>query len=55
MGNCEKTLILENLELSTNVIYDSIGVSKLGEVNLTKIINNNFQRPFFLGELYKSH
>lgn len=55
LGNYEKTLISENLEVSTNVLYDSIGISKLGEVNLTKILNNNFQRPCFLGELYKNH
>jgi hypothetical protein len=54
LGNYQKPLILEHLELSTNVLYDSFGISKLGEVNLTKILNNNFQRPCFLGELYKN-
>ena len=55
LGNYQKPLILEHIEVSTNVLYDSIGISKLGEVNLTKILNNNFQRPCFLGELYKNH
>ncbi len=55
LGNYEKTQILTHLEVSTNVVYNSIGISKLGEVNLTKILNNNFQRPCFLGELYKNH
>ena len=55
LGNYEKTLILEHLEVSTDVHYNSIGILKLGENNLTKILNNNFQRPCFLGELYKSH
>ena len=55
LGNYEKALILDHLEASTNVNYNSIGILKLGENNLTKILNNNFQRPCFLGELYKSH
>ncbi len=55
LGNYQKPLILDHIELSTNIHYNSIGISKLGEVNLTKILNNNFQRPCFLGELYKSH
>jgi hypothetical protein len=55
MGNYDKTIILENLEVSTDVQYSSIGIFKLGEDNLTKILNNNFQRPCFLGELYKNH
>jgi len=55
LGNFEKTLILDHIKVSTIVLYDSIGISKLGEVNLTKILNNNFQRACFLGELYKSH
>jgi len=54
MGNYDKTIILENLEVSTDVQYSSNGILKLGEVNLTKILNNNFQRPCFLGELYKN-
>ena len=55
LGNYEKTLILEHLEVSTNVHYNSIGISKLGEYNISKILNNNFQKPCFLGELYKCH
>jgi hypothetical protein len=55
LGNYQKLLILEHIEVSTNVLYDSNGITKLGEVNLTKILNNNFQRPCFLGELYKNH
>ena len=55
LGNYDKTIISNHTEVSTNVVYNSIGVAKLGEDNLTKILNNNFQRPCFLGELYKSH
>lgn len=55
LGNYEKAQILDHLEVSTNVVYNSICISKLGEVNLKKILNNNFQRPCFLGELYKNH
>lgn len=55
LGNYEKTLILEHLEVSTNVHYNSIGILKLGEYNIDKILKNNFQRPCFLGELYKNN
>ena len=55
LGNYDKTIISNHTEVSTNVVYNSIGVAKLGEDNLTKILNNNFQRPCFLGELYKIH
>lgn len=55
LGNYEKTLILEHLEVSTNVYYNSIGILKLGEYNIDKLLKNNFQRPCFLGELYKSY
>lgn len=55
LGNYQKPLIFEHLELSTKVHYNSVALLKLGEHNITKILKNNFQRPCFLGELYKCH
>lgn len=53
LGTYSNSLISENLNYSTDVNFSSPNLLKLGENNVQDIFNNQFQRPRFLGKLFK--
>lgn len=53
LGRYTPELLSSNIEYRTEVEYNNPVLSKLGEKTIDDIFNNQFQRPRFIGELYK--
>jgi len=53
LGKYTSELLSSNIDYRTEVDYNSPVLKKLGEETLDEIFNNQFQRPRFMGSLYK--
>jgi len=53
IGKYTPELLSSNIDYRTEVDYNSPVLKKLGEETLDEIFNNQFQRPRFMGQLYK--
>ncbi|MGE0020924.1 MAG: hypothetical protein AB7S72_14725 [Draconibacterium sp.] len=54
LGVYHQSIILENLNFETDVNLNNPILKKLGKRNLEYIHNNQFQKPRFLGNLFKT-
>jgi hypothetical protein len=54
LGQFDKQKVLENLNYHTQVNDEASGFKKMGENNINSIFENQFQRPHFLGILFKT-
>jgi len=55
LGSYSENIILENIEYKTDVVFSSPNIHKLGEKNVGDVFRNQFQRPRFFGQLFKSN
>ena len=53
IGKYTPELLSSNIDYRTEVDYNSPVLKKLGEETIDEIFNNQFQRPRFMGQLYK--
>ena len=53
IGKYTPELLSSNIDYRTDVDYNSPVLKKLGEETIDEIFNNQFQRPRFMGQLYK--
>ena len=53
IGKYTPELLSSNIDYRTEVNYNSPVLKKLGEETIDEIFNNQFQRPRFMGQLYK--
>ena len=53
IGKYTPELLSSNIDYRTEVDYNSPVFKKLGEETIDEIFNNQFQRPRFMGQLYK--
>lgn len=53
IGKYTPELLSSNIDYRTEVNYNNPVLKKLGEQTIDEIFNNQFQRPRFLGSLYK--
>jgi len=53
IGKYTPELLSSNIDYRTEVDYNSPVLKKLGEQIIDEIFNNQFQRPRFMGQLYK--
>ena len=53
IGKYTPELLSSNIDYRTEVNYNSPVLKKLGEETIAEIFNNQFQRPRFMGQLYK--
>ena len=53
IGKYTPELLSSNIDYRTEVNYNSPVLKKLGEETIDEIFNNQFQRPRFIGGLYK--
>jgi hypothetical protein len=53
LGRYTPELLSSHIDYRTEVNYDNPVLSKLGEKTIDDIYHNQFQRPRFIGELYK--
>ena len=53
IGKYTPELLSSNIDYRTEVNYNSPVLKKLGEETLDEIFTNQFQRPRFMGQLYK--
>ena len=53
IGKYTPELLSSNIDYRTDVDYNSPVLKKLGEETIDEIFNNQFQRPRFIGGLYK--
>ena len=53
IGKYTPELLSSNIDYRTEVDYNNPVLKKLGEETIDEIFNNQFQRPRFMGQLYK--
>ena len=53
IGKYTPELLVSNIDYRTEVDFNSPILRKLGETTIEEIFNNQFQRPRFMGQLYK--
>jgi len=53
IGKYTPELLSSNIDYRTEVDYNNPVLKKLGEETIDEIFNNQFQRPRFIGQLYK--
>jgi hypothetical protein len=53
IGKYTPELLSSNIDYRTEVDYNNPVLKKLGEETIDEIFNNQFQRPRFIGGLYK--
>ena len=53
IGKYTPELLNSNIDYRTEVDYNNPVLKKLGEETIDEIFNNQFQRPRFMGQLYK--
>ena len=53
IGKYTPELLSSNIDYRTEVNYNSPVLKKFGEQTIDEIFNNQFQRPRFMGQLYK--
>jgi len=53
LGTYTAELLSSNLDYRTEVDYNNPVLTKLGEKTIDDIFNNQFQRPRFIGGMYK--